>query len=628
MRGRDARCSLLRTLASPPDLRQLPLAQLPQLARELRTLLAERVSTTALERAVESVELAVAVHYALETPHDRLVWDGSQNAQADKLLMQQFAQVRGIRRAQCERSLPRPGESDHGGFEAGHVSTSISAALGMAIAAGRIGKPRRVVAIISAEALTGGMAFEALNHAGSLTTDLLVILMDSDPLGRAGHSAVRNHFARLLCGRPYARLREGGKKALARLPTVRELARRSELHLKGMLLPGSLFEELGFNYIGPCDGHDVRSLVVTLRNVRRLRGPQLLHVVTKSRKRDSTALAAPRLALDAGFMSLHARQRPPEPTSSYSQVCAQWLCDMASGDSRFCLVTPAMRHESGLHVFARRFPDRCFDVSASQQHAVTFAAGLTTAGLKPIVVISSTLLQRVYDQLIHDVALQKLAVTFAVEQAGLVGGPAQQGSYDLCFLRCIPNFTVMTPADHDECRQMLYAASSLPGPAVVRYPSGLGPSTPVTSRISPLPIGRAKVCREGGSGLGLLVFGSLLDAARHVATQMDATLVNMRFVKPLDRTLLAQLGHSHRALVTIEDNAITGGAGSAVIEALSAGGLHPPLLQLGIPDRFIGYDSRADCLVAMGLDPDGLLDRIARWWSFHASQRAPSAASG
>ncbi|HYL69927.1 MAG TPA: 1-deoxy-D-xylulose-5-phosphate synthase, partial [Candidatus Dormibacteraeota bacterium] len=525
--------------------------------------------------------------------------------------------------------FPSRAESEYDTFGVGHSSTSISAALGMAVAAARAGSDRRVVAVIGDGAMTAGMAFEALNHAGSLPADLLVILNDNDMSISENVGALSNHFARALSGRVYAHLREGGKKVLRPMPTVWELARRSEEHLKGMVLPGTLFEEMGFNYIGPMDGHDVKALVRTLRNVKKLRGPQFLHVVTKKGKGYPPAEADPIKWHGPGPFDPASGTIFKEKSSgpSYSQVFGQWLCDMAERDPRIIGITPAMREGSGLVEFSKRFPDRYFDVAIAEQHAVTFAAGLAAEGLKPVVAIYSTFLQRAYDQLIHDVALQNLPVVFAVDRAGLVGsdGATHQGSYDLSFLRCIPNTVVMAPADENECRQMLYTASTLAAPAIVRYPRGTGPGVPVQAEMTALPLGKAQLRREGKSGLALLAFGALVASAQQIADSLDATLVNMRFVKPLDEELVVALARRHRAFVTIEENASHGGAGSAVGELLAAEGLQLPLLQLGIPDRFIEHGSREGCLAAAGLDAAGLAASVEHWWALQSPERMRSA---
>ncbi|HEY7963378.1 MAG TPA: 1-deoxy-D-xylulose-5-phosphate synthase [Steroidobacteraceae bacterium] len=622
---------LLTSIASPADLRRLPVGKLPVLARELREFLIHEVSTRGghFAAGLGTVELTIALHYVFDTPHDRLVWDVGHQAYPHKVLTGRRERLHTIKQDGGLAPFPSRAESEYDTFGVGHSSTSISAALGMAVAAARAGSDRRVVAVIGDGAMTAGMAFEALNHAGSLPADLLVILNDNDMSISENVGALSNHFARALSGRVYAHLREGGKKVLRPMPTVWELARRSEEHLKGMVLPGTLFEEMGFNYIGPMDGHDVKALVRTLRNVKKLRGPQFLHVVTKKGKGYPPAEADPIKWHGPGPFDPASGTIFKEKSAgpSYSQVFGQWLCDMAERDPRVIGITPAMREGSGLVEFSKRFPDRYFDVAIAEQHAVTFAAGLAAEGLKPVVAIYSTFLQRAYDQLIHDVALQNLPVVFAVDRAGLVGsdGATHQGSYDLSYLRCIPNTVVMAPADENECRQMLYTASTLAAPAIVRYPRGTGPGVPVQAEMTALPVGKAQLRREGKSGLALLAFGALVASAQHIADSLDATLVNMRFVKPLDEELLAALARRHRAFVTIEENASHGGAGSAVGELLAAEGLQLPLLQLGIPDRFIEHGSREGCLAAAGLDAAGLAASVERWWALQSPERMRSA---
>jgi 1-deoxy-D-xylulose-5-phosphate synthase len=622
---------LLAAIATPADLRRLPVGKLPLLARELREFLIHSVSTRGghFAAGLGTVELTVALHYVFDTPHDRLVWDVGHQAYPHKVLTGRRDQLHTIKQDGGLAPFPSRAESEYDTFGVGHSSTSISAALGMAVAAARAGEERRVVAVIGDGALTAGMAFEALNHAGSLPTDLLVILNDNDMSISENVGDLSNHFARALSGRMYAHLREGGKKVLRQMPTVWELARRSEEHLKGMVLPGTLFEEMGFNYIGPMDGHDVKALVRTLRNLKKLRGPQFLHVVTRKGKGYAPAEADPIKWHGPGPFDPASGTIFKEKSSgpSYSQVFGEWLCDMAERDPRIIGITPAMREGSGLVGFSKRFPERYFDVAIAEQHAVTFAAGLATEGLKPVVAIYSTFLQRAYDQFIHDVALQNLPVVFAVDRAGLVGsdGATHQGSYDLSYLRCIPNTVVMAPADENECRQMLYTATTLTGPAFVRYPRGSGPGVPVQKEMSALPVGRGQVRREGKSGLALLVFGALLAPAQAIAERLDATLVNMRFVKPLDEDLLIALAARHRAFVSIEENAIRGGAGSAIGELLASESLQIPLLQLGIPDRFIEHGSRDGCLAAAGLDAAGLAASIERWWALQPHERLRSA---
>ena len=624
---------LLATIATPADLRRLPVAKLSALATELRQFLIHSVSTRGghFAAGLGTVELTIALHYVYDTPNDRLVWDVGHQAYPHKVLTGRADRLHTIKQDGGLAPFPSRAESEYDTFGVGHSSTSISAALGMAVAASQQGQDRRAVAIIGDGAMTAGLAFEALNNAGSLPTDLLVVLNDNDMSISENVGALSNQFARALSGRVYAHLREGGKKVLQQMPTVWELARRSEEHLKGMVLPGTLFEELGFNYIGPMDGHDVKALVSTLSNVRKLRGPQLLHVVTRKGKGYAPAEADPIKWHGPGPFDPASgtifKEKSSGPT--YSQVFGQWLCDMAARDPRIIGITPAMREGSGLVEFSKRFPERYFDVAIAEQHAVTFAAGLAAEGMKPVVAIYSTFLQRAYDQLIHDVALQNLPVVFAVDRAGLVGsdGATHQGSYDLTFLRCIPNTVIMVPADENECRQMLYTASTLSSPAIVRYPRGSGPGVAPVAEMTALPVGKAQLRREGASGLALLAFGPMVAPAAQIAERLDATLVNMRFVKPIDEHLILSIAARHRALVTLEENATQGGAGSAVAEILTAEGLQVPLLHLGIPDRFIEHGSREGCLVAAGLDAASLAAGVERWWALHAPERVRSASA-
>src|SRR6202167_424083 len=547
MTGQNGKNPLLNTIESPADLRKLSAAKLPDLAQELREFLIQSVSTRGghFAAGLGTVELTIALHYVFDTPFDRLVWDVGHQAYPHKVLTGRRGRLHTIKQDGGLAPFPSRGESEYDTFGVGHSSTSVSAALGMAVAAARAGENRAVVAIIGDGALTAGMAFEALNHAGSLPANLLVILNDNDMSISENVGALSNYFARVLSGRMYSHLREGGKKVLSQMPSVRELARRSEEHLKGMVLPGTLFEEMGFNYIGPVDGHDVKALVTTLRNLRKLHGPQFLHVLTRKGKGYGPAEADPIKWHGPGPFDPQSGTIFKEKSSgpSYSQIFGRWLCDMAERDSRIIGITPAMREGSGLVEFSKQFPDRYFDVAIAEQHAVTFAAGLAVEGLKPVVAIYSTFLQRAYDQLIHAVPLQNLAVVFALDRAGLVGsdGATHQGSYDLSFVRCIPNMVIMAPADENECRQMLYTGSTLAGPSVVRYPRGTGPGVAVETQMTALPVGRAQLRREGRSGLAILAFCALVDSAQKIAERLDATLVNMRFIKPLD----AQSGRAH-----------------------------------------------------------------------------------
>ena len=611
---------------SPADLRRLPEAELPAVAEELRKYLIDTVSQMGghFAAGLGTVELTLALHYVYDTPNDRLVWDVGHQAYPHKVLTGRRDRLHTIKGHDGLAPFPTRAESEYDTFGVGHSSTSISAALGMAIGdeLSRAADPalprRRHVAIIGDGAMSAGLAFEALNHAGSLDVDLLVVLNDNDMSISENVGALSNYFARVLSGKLYASLKEGSKKILRRIPAAWELARRSEEHMKGMVLPGTLFEEMGFNYIGPIDGHDVGGLVKTLRNVRNLHGPQFLHVVTRKGKGYAPAEADPIKWHGPGPFdpdkAVIFKEKSVGP--SYSQVFGEWLCDMAALDPKIVGITPAMREGSGLVEFSKRFPDRYFDVAIAEQHAVTLAAGLACEGHRPVVAIYSTFLQRAYDQLIHDVALQKLPVTFALDRAGVVGGDGatHQGAFDLTFLRCVPNMVVMAPADENECRQMLYTAVMLGGPAAVRYPRGPGPGVAPRAEMEALAIGIAEVRREGRSGLAILAFGTMVHAVAATAERLDATLVNMRFVKPIDAALVMRMADRHEYLVTIEENVIAGGAGDAVLEVLTANGYARPVLQLGLPDRFIEHGSRADNLAAAGLDPASLGAAIERWW--------------
>ena len=625
----DERYPLLNAIESPADLRRLPAPKLLAVTKELREFLIQSVSTRGghFAAGLGTVELTVALHYVFDTPHDRLVWDVGHQAYPHKVLTGRREQLHTIKQHGGLAPFPTRSESQYDTFGVGHSSTSISAALGMAVAASRLGQKRHVIAVIGDGAMTAGMAFEALNHAGSLPADLLVVLNDNDMSISENVGALSSYFAKVLSGRVYAQLREGSKKVLRPMPSVWELARRSEEHMKGMVLPGTMFEELGFNYIGPIDGHDVKALVRALKNLKKLGGPQFLHVVTRKGKGYAPAEADPikwhgpgPFDPDSGTIFKEMSSGP-----TYSQVFGQWLCDMAERDPKILGITPAMREGSGLVEFSKRFPDRYFDVAIAEQHALTFAAGLATEGLKPVVAIYSTFLQRAYDQLIHDIALQNLPVIFAIDRAGIVGsdGATHQGSYDLSYLRCIPNMTVMAPADENECRQMLYTASTLPGPSAVRYPRGTGPGVAVTREMTALPIGRAEVRREGRSGLVLLAFGTLVEPAQKIADRLDATIVNMRFVKPLDEELVVSLATRHRAIVTLEENVTAGGAGSAVSETLAAHVIVMPVLHLGLPDEVIEHGSRDEGLAAARLDLASLTGSIERWWSLLQKDLSP-----
>jgi 1-deoxy-D-xylulose-5-phosphate synthase len=624
---------LLETIASPADLRKLAAAKLTELAQELRQFLIHSVATRGghFAAGLGTVELTIALHYVFNTPDDRLVWDVGHQAYPHKVLTGRREQLHTIKQDAGLAPFPTRSESEYDTFGVGHSSTSISAALGMAVAAAQRGEDRKVVAIIGDGALTAGMAFEALNHAGSLPANLLIVLNDNDMSISENVGALSNYLARALSGRMYSHLRESGKKVLRQMPTVWELARRSEEHIKGMVLPGTLFEEMGFNYIGPIDGHDVKALVNTLRNLQKLRGPQFLHVVTRKGKGYAPAEADPIKWHGPGpfdpASGMIFKEASTGPT--YSQIFGKWLCDMADRDPAIVGITPAMREGSGLVEYSKRFPARYFDVAIAEQHAVTLAAGMAVEGLKPIVAIYSTFLQRAYDQLIHDVALQNLPVVFAVDRAGLVGsdGATHQGSYDLSFLRCIPHMVIMAPADENECRQMLYTGTTLESPSAIRYPRGCGPGVPVVAEMTALPVGVAQLRREGRSGLAILAFGALVDPAQKIAERLDATIVNMRFVKPLDEKTIVSIAARHRALITIEENAIMGGAGSGVSEVLASAGLQLPTLHIGIPDRFIEHGTRETCLARAGLDLTGLGAQVETWWALQSQSRIRSVSS-
>ena len=610
---------MLDQIRTPADVRALKPAQLGQLADELRQFLVRTVATRGghFAAGLGTVELTIALHYVYSTPADRLVWDVGHQAYPHKVLTGRRDQLQSIKQRGGLAPFPNRAESEYDTFGTGHSSTSVSAALGMATAAAQRGEDRRAVAIIGDGAMSGGMAFEALNHAGSLSTDLLVVLNDNEMSISEGVGALSAYFGRVLAGRFYSQLRSSGKKVLSQMPTMRELARRSEEHMKGMVLPGTMFEEMGFNYIGPIDGHDLKALVGALSNIRKLKGPQFLHVVTRKGKGYAPAEADPITWHGPGpFDPLTGtiyKEKAGSPT--YSRIFGDWLCDMAEADPMIVGITPAMREGSGLVEFSKRFPERYFDVAIAEQHAVTFAAGMATEGFKPVVAIYSTFLQRGYDQLIHDVALQNLPVIFALDRAGLVGGDGatHQGSFDLSFLRCIPNMVVMAPSDENECRQMFYTATTLQQPSAVRYPRGAGTGVRVSREMSALPVGRAVTRREGRGTLAILSFGSLLPAAMAAAEDHDATVLDMRFVKPLDRDAIVRVALKASALCTIEENVVAGGAGSAVAELLAEAGIALPVLHVGIPDRFIEHGSRDDCLAMAGLDTASIRQRISQW---------------
>ncbi|MGI9211166.1 MAG: 1-deoxy-D-xylulose-5-phosphate synthase [Methylococcaceae bacterium] len=610
---------LLDAIDTPEDLRTLESGQLHDLAAELREFLLESVSQSGghLAAGLGTVELTIALHYVFDTPEDKLVWDVGHQAYPHKILTGRRSRMTTIRKKDGLSAFPNREESPYDCFGVGHSSTSISAALGMAIAASLEKRSIHAVAIIGDGGLTGGMAFEALNHAGVLDANLLVILNDNEMSISPNVGALNNYLAKILSGKFYTGIREGSKQLLRQhMPSMWDLARRAEEHVKGMVAPGTLFEELGFNYIGPVDGHDMDTLVTTLRNLKELSGPRFLHVVTRKGKGYLPAEQDP--VAYHGVSSFDPAQdhlpkaKPGSP--SYTDIFGRWLCDMAEQEPRLTGITPAMREGSGLLEFSERFPERYFDVGIAEQHAVTLAAGQACEGYKPVVAIYSTFLQRAYDQLIHDVALQNLPVLFAIDRAGLVGpdGPTHAGSFDLSFMRCIPNMVIMAPADENECRQMLYTGFKHNGPSAVRYPRGRGTGVEPVSEMYALPLGKAEVRRQG-SDMALLAFGCMVSVAEAVGEQLSATVINMRFVKPVDEALIRELATTHRVFVTLEDNAIAGGAGSAVNEWLQAQRLPLPILNLGLADQFLEYGSREQLLAEAGLDVDGVMASIKQF---------------
>ncbi|SFI51338.1 1-deoxy-D-xylulose-5-phosphate synthase [Nitrosomonas sp. Nm34] len=605
---------LLDRVNTPTDLRKLERKQLSQFADELRQFLVESVAKTGghLSSNLGTVELTIALHYIFNTPCDRLVWDVGHQTYAHKILTGRREGMAKLRMHGGIAGFPRRDESVYDAFGTAHSSTSISAALGMAVAAQLGGIKRRTIAVIGDGAMSAGMAFEALNNAGVMDANLLVILNDNDMSISPPVGALNNYLAKLMSGRFYATARRAGERVLGVVPPVLELARRAEEHVKGMMTPGTLFEEFGFNYIGPIDGHDLDVLLTTLNNIKHLDGPQFLHVVTRKGAGYQPAEEDPILYHGVGkFDPARGIVSKPGSNPTYTQIFGDWLCDMAAIDPRLIGVTPAMREGSGLVRFSREYPNRYFDVGIAEQHAVTFAAGAACDGLKPVVAIYSTFLQRAYDQLIHDVAIQNLPVVFAIDRAGLVGadGPTHAGSFDLSYLRCIPNMTVMTPADENECRQMLYTAYQMNTPTAVRYPRGTGVGVKIQKEMQVLPLGRGEIRRKG-SKIALLAFGSMLAPSLEAAEELDATVANMRFVKPLDEDLVLALAATHELLVTIEENTIMGGAGSAVMESLANKRMVVKLLQLGLPDRFLDQGDPAQMLVDCGLDKMGVISSI------------------
>ena len=608
---------LLKTVDTPADLRALSPQQLPALADELRAFVVDSVSRTGghLSSNLGTVELAIALHYVFETPDDRVVWDVGHQTYPHKILTGRREAMATLRQIEGISGFPRRSESEYDSFGTAHSSTSVSAALGMAVAAKQRGETHHAIAVIGDSALTGGMAFEALNNAGVIEDiRLLVILNDNDMSISPNVGAMSSYLARILSGKVYTHMREGSKTVLSTIPPMWELAKRVEEHVKGMIMPSTLFEEMGFNYYGPVDGHNLHALLRTLENMRQLKGPRFLHVVTRKGKGYDPAEGDPCVYHGVTPFDPATGKMEKKPSgTTYTKVFGDWLCDMAARDVRLVGITPAMREGSGLVQFSERYPNRYFDVGIAEQHALTFAAGLACDGMKPVVAIYSTFLQRGYDQLIHDICLQNLPVLFAIDRAGLVGadGATHAGSFDYSYLRCLPGMTVMAPADENECRRMLTTGFLLNGPASVRYPRGAGPGVPVESELEPLPVGKAEI-RRAGKRVALLAFGSMLAPALEAGEAFDATVVNMRFVKPLDEETVEQMARSHELLITIEENVVAGGAGSAVNECLVAAGLATRVVNLGLPDHFIDHGDHRSQLARCGLDAAGIRRAILR----------------
>ncbi|MRD73148.1 1-deoxy-D-xylulose-5-phosphate synthase [Rhodocyclus tenuis] len=606
---------LLSSIDDPSALRELDRKQLPQLADELRAFLVDTVSKTGghLSSNLGTVELTIALHYVFDTPYDRLVWDVGHQTYAHKALTGRRQGMSRLRMHAGISGFPKRCESEYDTFGVGHSSTSISAALGMAIAAHLKGEDRKTVAIIGDGAMSAGQAFEALNNGGVADADMLVVLNDNDMSISPPVGALNRHLARLFSGSTFNAARRAGEKMLGVAPSLLEFARRAEEHVKGMLTPGTMFEEFGFNYIGPIDGHDLESLIPTLQNLKNLKGPQFLHVITKKGHGYEQAEANPilyhgvsKFQPEIGILEGKGGGKP-----TYTQIFGDWLCDMAAADPSLVAITPAMGEGSGMIRFARRYPERYFDVGIAEQHSATFAAGLACEGLKPVLAIYSTFLQRAYDQVVHDIALQNLPVMMALDRGGIVGadGPTHHGVFDLSFLTCLPNMVIMTPADENECRKMLTTAFRHPGPTAVRYPRGTGMGVAIDPELNELPIGRGEVRRQGQK-VALLAFGSMLKAALEAAEELGATVANMRFVKPIDRELILELAAGHTLLVSIEENALVGGAGSEVARVLEEAGCTTPLIRLGLPDRFIDHGDQTLLLAEIGLDPAGIVRTV------------------
>ncbi len=618
-------------ITTPADLRKLSLEELPVLANRLRQFMLESLNETGghLAAGLGAVELTIALHYVFDTPTDRLVWDVGHQAYPHKILTERAELFHSIRQKEGLAPFPRREESAYDAFGVGHSSTSISAALGMTIAKRMLQEPGRAIAVIGDGAMTAGMAFEALNHAGDIKADLLVVLNDNDMSISGNVGALSNYFSRILSSKLYTTVRKGSKRVLSRMPPVWEFARKTEEHIKGMIVPGTLFEELGFNYIGPIDGHDLATTVKTLQNVKALKGPQLLHVITQKGKGYTPAEVDPIKyhGVNKGFYTptQAPAAKPSTPSMpSYSQVLGDWLCDIAKEEPRLVVITPAMCEGSGLVRYAKEFPTRYIDVGIAEQHSVTLAAGLACDNMKPVVAIYSTFLQRAYDQLIHDVAIQNLPVLFAIDRAGLVNdGPTHSGNFDLSYLRCIPNMIVMAPKDANECRQMLYTGLQSGSPAAVRYPRGCGPVVTINSEQRALPIGSAELCREG-QDIALLSFGAMYSTASQVAEKLGATLVNMRFVKPLDEAMIVHLAKKHTLLVTLEENVVMGGAGEGVNACLLKNNCQNPVLNLGLPDHFVEHGTQEEMLASVGLDVASILAVIHEKVSNHSCKETGS----
>ena len=610
--NKEINTPLLDNIDSPADLRKLPESKLGQVADEIREFLLYSVSRSGghLAASLGATELTIALHYLYNTPDDRLVWDVGHQTYAHKILTGRKERLNTIRQWKGLAPFPKRDESDYDAFGVGHSSTSISAALGMSTAASRSGQKRKCVAIIGDGGLTAGMAFEALNHAGAQHSDLLVILNDNNMSISPNVGALSNRFAELLSGKFYSSVRKSGKKVLSNIPAALAIAKRTEEHVKGLIVPGTLFEEFGFNYIGPVDGHDLSVLISMLKNIQKLEGPQFLHVITKKGRGYAPAEDDPVkyhgvTPFDPKKGIIPSSKSLSSP--SYSKVFGDWACDIAKLDNRFAVITPAMREGSGLVRFEKEHPDKYFDVAISEQHSVTVAAGMACDGLKPVVAIYSTFLQRAYDQLIHDVAIQNLPVLFAIDRAGCVGadGPTHNGVYDLTFMRCLPNIVLMTPSDENECRQMLYTGFQLNQPAAVRYPRGTGPGVKVLHEMTKLPIGKGEV-RCKGKDIAILAFGTMVEPCERIGKELNATVINMRFVKPIDESLILNICEEHHLIITVEENVVQGGAGSAVNEVLAAYGISQSIVNHGLPDRLIQHGTRDDMLRDAGLDYEGI----------------------